>query len=204
MTVSATASKSSFELAGSTPIASGVDWGPSMMESSTPPTVTDWGESQLALVNVRDVGVVLTSPGSPGVRVTRTSLPGLAVSTTCRSSVEPLSLTSVSASEPWGVEVTTEIPATSLSIVVTPTVSGASVPNAGCETTGSTVMVTELATSPSIRSSSTPVTVMVCGVAQSAGVNVSEVGPADASVGSDRSISKTTGESGSTSRTTVN
>ena len=57
--------------------------------------------------------------------------------------------------------------------------------------------------SPSIRSSSTPVTVIVCGVSQLADVNVSVLFTVASPVSSEEMV-RATSEAGSASRTTVN
>ena len=85
-------------------------------------------------------------------------------------SVSPASVTVV---EPSGSE--TVNPATSSSVVDTVTVWSAKGSNESSDEASNTEIVTVLVTVPSIKLSSTPVTVTTCAVSQFADVNVSEL-----------------------------
>ena len=162
-------------------------------------TVTVCGVFQLAFVKVRAL-VTVASPVSPEVmvRTTTTSDAGWAVRTTVNVSVVPDSATSVD--PPVSVTVN---PATSSSVVVVVTVWSATGSKSLSELASSTATVTVDEIVPSIRSSSTPVTVTVCGVSQLALVKVS-VPVTVASPVSSEVMVRTTFEVGWAVRTTVN
>ena len=113
-------------------------------------------------------------------------------------SVSPASVTLV---EPSGSE--TVNPATSSSVVDTETVWSARGSNESSDEASTTEIVTVLFTVPSIKLSSTPVTVTTCAVSQFADVNVSEVVTVASPV-SDEVMERMTSVFGCAFRTTVN
>ena len=139
---------------------------PSMMSSSIPVMVAICGVSQFAGVKVR-VDVTVASPVSSEVSVITTLESGWASSTTVNVSVVPDSATPVDPPNS-----TTVKPAWSLSVVMAATVWSLSASKSSSESASTTEIVMVVPWSPSMMSSSTPVTVTVCAVSQFAAVNV--------------------------------
>ena len=166
--------------------------------SSIPIVVIVCGVSQFSFVKVIDPGFTVTSVSSPEVTERTTSSVGSASRTIVNVSVVPDSSTSVDPSVSTMVN-----PATSSSVVVAETVSSAKSSKLSFEFASSTATVIVLVMVPSMMSSSTPVTVTVCGVSQSAEVKVTDAGTVASPVSSDEMV-RTTSEVGSASRTTVN
>ena len=150
-------------------------------------------------VNVNAAGATVTSPVSELTTDTTTSEAGWVLSTTVNESVAPDSVVPVDPSD-W----TTESPNESSSALVTATVWSANGSKASAEDPSTTDRVTVAVWLPSRRSSSTPVTVIVCAVFQFEVVNVNVVGATFASPGSLDAADRTTSEAGWVSRTTVN
>ena len=121
------------------------------------------------------------------------------LSTTVNESVPPDSVVPVDPSD-W----TTESPNESSSALVTATVWSANGSKASAEDPSTTETVTVAVWLPSVRSSSTPATVIVCAVDQLPEVNVTVAGATVASPVSDDSTDRTTSEDGWASNTTVN
>ena len=170
---------------------------PSMMLSSTPVTVTVCGVFQLAFVNVR-VLVTVASPVSLEEIAKTTSESGWASKTMVNVSVVPDSATLVDPLLSAMVN-----PATSSSVVVAVTVWSATASKLSFELPSLTLTVIVDEVVPSMRLSSTPVTVTVCGVSQLALVKVRALVTVASPV-SLEVISKTTSDVGRPDRTTVN
>ena len=191
--------KSGFELATLMLIVIVVSTVPSTRKSSTPVTVTVCAVSQLLVVKVSEL-VTLTSVSSSVEMSRTTSVSGCASRTTVNVSVLPDSSTSVAAS----VSVTVNSGMSS-SVVVTATISSSSGSNPSSELASSTLMMTLVVWSPSISTPSlTPVTVIVWGTFQSAGVKLIDARSTEASPLSSDVMVKATSEAGCASRTTVN
>ena len=139
---------------------------PSMMLSSTPVMITVCGVFQLLPSNVR-ISVAVASPSSSVVMENSTVESGSASRTTVTLSVVPSSATSVELSLS-----TTVKPGVSSSVVEADTAWSATLSNSSSELLASTAMEIVDDTVPSIRKSSVPVTVTVCGVSQLAFVKV--------------------------------
>ena len=191
--------KSAFELATLMLIVIVVSTVPSIRKSSTPVTVTVCAVSQLLVVKVSEL-VTLTSVSSSVEMSRTTSVSGCASRTTVNVSVLPDSSTSVAAS----VSVTVNSGMSS-SVVVTVTIWSSSGSNPSSELASSTLMTTLVVWSPSISTPSlTPVTVIVWGTFQSAGVKLMDARSTEASPLSSDVMVKATSEAGCTSRTMVN
>ena len=169
---------------------------PSIMLSSTPVRVTVCAEFQFAAVKVR-VPVTVASPVSPEEIENTTSEDGCAFSTTVKVSVVPDSETLVDPPDSITVN-----PATSLSVVVTETVWSATPSKLSFELPSLTATVMVEVMVPSMRLSSTPVTVTVCAEFQFAEVKVSELVTVASPV-SPEVIESTTSEVGPALSTTV-
>ena len=146
-------------------------WSLSSMSSSTPVTVTVWAVFQVTSVNVNVAGDTVASPVSPDTTANTTLEVGLVVSTTSNVSVEPASSTRVESPDSKTMNA-----AVSSSVVVAVTVWSARPSKALSLLSSSTAMVIVVSWSPSSTSSSTPVTVTVCGVSQVTSVNVNVAG----------------------------
>ena len=92
------------------------------MSSSTPVTVTVWGEAQLSEVKVKAAGLTVPSPSSELEMAMVTSAVGSVFRTTVKVSVPPASVTTKPSNG------STVIPGLSLSVFVTET-SSASTPS---------------------------------------------------------------------------
>ena len=191
--------KSAFELATLMLIVIVVSMVPSTRKSSTPVTVTVCGVSQLLVVKVSEL-VTLTSVSSSVLISRTTSVSGCASRTTVNVSVLPDSSTSVAAS----VSVTVNSGMSS-SVVVTAMIWSSSGSNPSSEFTSSTLTMMLVVWSPSMSTPSlTPVTVIVWGTFQLAGVKLMDARSRLASPVSSDAMVKATSEAGCASRTTVN
>ena len=142
------------------------NWGPSTKLSSAPVVVAAWAVSQLLDVNVNWAGDTVTSPVSELATETTTSDDGWVLSTTVNVSVPPDSVVAVEPSDS-----VTETPGESSSEVVTVIVWSASASNALSLEASTTATVTAVVWLPSVRLSSTPVTVTYGDVDQFDDVN---------------------------------
>ena len=195
---SGTGSYVSSEFRSSTAMVTSEPTSPSMMSSSTPVTVTSFGVSQSAGVNVSVVGETVASVRSPADRSRTTFEVGSEASSIVNTAVVPLSDTLTPPPS------TTVSPDSSSSVVVTDTVWSASASKASSELASSTLSVTTVTASPSSMSSFTPDTVTVCGVSQfDVGKTRVEVA-VDTSPMSSLTTSMETEVAGSASSTTVN
>ena len=111
-------------------------WSPSATLSSTPVTVTVWGDAQFSAVKVKVAGLTVPSPSSELERAMVTSASGSVFKTTVKVSVAPDSLV---IKPSMGSTVT---PGLSLSVLVTAT-SSASMPpySVSSDTAGAVFMV---------------------------------------------------------------
>ncbi len=131
---------------------------------------------QLSVVNTRLPGETIPSPLSLEAKAIVTLAAGRLASTTANRAAPPASVVTS------GDIGTTAMPAVSSLALVTETSAGSKPAYVGSAVIASPrIMV--YGTSPSSTSSSTPVTVTVCGVRQSAGVNVRLEGEATPSSG---------------------
>ena len=165
--------------------------------SFTPVDVIVCGVSQFAEVKVIDAGATVDSATVPDEIDRTTSSTGFAFRTMVKVSVVPDSSTVVDPSVSATVK-----PATSLSVVVEATVWSATESNVSSELASSTVMVMVEVIVPSTRSSSTPVTVTVCGVSQFSVLKVNGVFTVASPVSLEE-IKRTTFDAGCAFRTTV-
>src|SRR6185369_9318307 len=169
---------------------------PSSTRSSTPVTVTVCGTFQSAAVNVRFAAETLPSVVSLEATGMTTSTVGWLVRTTVKLAVPPASVV------PRPATGVTVMPASSLSALVTATSAGSIVAKIGSAEAGAPT-ATLYAMSPSSTASSAPVTMTVCGVFQSAAVNVRLVAETVPSVVSLEATGITTSAVGWLVRTTV-
>ncbi len=150
-------------------------------------------------VNVNWAGATVTSPVSEETTEATTSEDGWVLSTTVNESVPPVSVVPVEPSDS-----VVEIPGESLSEVVTVTVWSASGSNVLSLDASTIDTVTAVVWLPSVRLSSTPVTVTVCAAFQFDDVNVNWAGDTVTSPVSADETLRTTSVAGCASRTAVN